>query len=294
MALIDRAHAAANGIAVEVEDFSRILSSQLSVEDVYQLAVHVRDRLKSRQDLSGVVVTHGTGTMEESAFMASLVVADPRPIVFTGAMNAADDALSDGPSNLAVSIRVAVDRRSRRRGVLIVIANRIFDSLDATKQHTTDLASFHSVNYGPIGYAYPDRIQFGRRVETRLRLPVTVPDFKVDLIKFVVGMDDRFVRTSIDAGSSGIVLEASGLGNVNDAVARALAAAIKAGITVVIASRVPAGRVYPAYGTRGGGRSLATAGCILSSIPGPKARLLLMLALGAHLDKPRLRRLFDP
>lgn len=282
------------GIVVETEDYARVLSSELSLADVYGLGGRIDGLLRDRADLAGVVVTHGTGTLEESAFMTSLIVRDPRPVVFTGAMRRADDPYGDGPANLSAAIRVAVAPAAHGRGTLIVFADRILDPLDASKVHTTDFAAFASTGYGPLGYVYPDCVDFGRRAAKRLRPPTANPDFNVALIKFVIGMDDTLIRAVTDAGVSGLVIEASGLGNVNEVVATALLDALRRGITVVLASRVSAGRVYAAYATKGGGAYLARAGCILSSLPGPKARILLMFALGAGLPRSRMRRLFDP
>jgi len=278
---------------VRVENFSRVLSSQLTVEQVYGIARRVRTALAEDPDLAGVVVTHGTGAMEETAFMTDLMVDDPRPVAFTGAMRGGSDPFSDGPYNLWSAVRVATAREARGLGVVIVMNSHIHPARDAFKSHTTSLETFHSGEYGPLGYVYPDRIHVARRPLIRTPLYTETPVFDVDLIKFVVGMDDRYVRASVDSGAAAIVVEGSGLGNVNDRVADALADAVRRGVVVAVCSRSPFGRTFPSYGTKAAAAALVDKGCLLSSMSGPKTRILLMLALGITRDPARLQELLD-
>lgn len=279
---------------VEAENYSRVLSSQLTAQQLYGLGRRIRAALAEDPGLAGVVVTHGTGAMEESAFMADLLVDDPRPVVFTGAMRGASDPFSDGPFNLYNAVRIAASPAARGMGVLVALNGVIHPAREVYKSHTTGADTFRSGEFGPLGYAYPDRIHFARAPLLRRHVYTETPVFDVDLIKFAVGMDDRFIRASVAAGAKGIVIEGSGLANVNDAVASGIEHAIGHGVAVVVCSRSPDGRSYPAYGTNAGAAALVRRGCLLASLPGPKARILLMLALGVTRDPAALQALLDP
>lgn len=279
---------------IQVEDFSRVLSSQLTVPQIHQLARRIRQVLEDSHSIDGIVVTHGTGAMEESAWMADLVVDDPRPVVFTGAMRSASDHYTDGPFNLFQAVRVAVSEEARHRGVMIVMNGQIHSARDAIKTHTTGTDTFQSREFGPLGYAYPDRIVFMRKLEHRLTVSTESPEFGVDLVKFVVGMDDRYLRCSTDAGARGIVIEGSGLGNLNDDVMKGVDYALARGVIIVVCSRSPEGRVFPAYGTKTGAKALLDKGCLLASLPGQKVRILLMMLLGTGLSFREMQVILDP
>jgi len=282
----------AEHVELEVEDFAAVLSSELTVEQVHGLARRVAQILREDAELTGVVVTHGTGTLEETAFMADLIVDDPRPVVFTGAMRAG--AGGDGPANLADAVRVSASDAARETGVLVVMNGAIHAARHVYKAHTTALDAFRSAGAGPVGRVYPDRVEVASAPLLRLHLPVDAPVVGVDLVKFVVGMDDRHVRASVAAGAAAIVLEGSGLGNLNSRVVPAVVDALERGVVVVLASRAVEGRVWPYYATEGGSGSLVRRGCLVSSLSGPKTRILLMLALAQTRDARELQAFLDP
>lgn len=280
-----------SGIEVEVEDYSRTLSTDLSLPQIHGLALRIREVLRTDPGLAGVVVTHGTGTLEESAFWADLLHDDPRPVVFTGAMRSASHPFPDGLFNLWGALRVAADSAARNLGVLVVFDEAVYPAQDVVKVHTTRTSAFEAPEYGPVGRIYPDGIRFARRPLTRITLPPAEPEYRVDLLKFVVGVDDHLVRASLAWGSRGLVVEGSGLGNVNTAVADALVDAAQMGVAVVLASRCFSGRVVAMYPAA---VRLTRAGCMVTAFPGPKARILLMLALGAGVTGEALQALLDP
>ncbi|MBP1932170.1 asparaginase [Ammoniphilus resinae] len=279
---------------VEVDNFSMVVSNRLSIEQVYQLARHIRDVLLEDPELTGVVVTHGTGTMEESAFMADLMVSDHRPVVFTGAMRKTSDPFTDSYFNIYQAIQIAVSSEAKGKGVMVALNSVIHSARDVYKSHTTNVDSFQSGEFGPLGYVYPDHVHFSRTQLLRLNLYTEKPIFDVDLIKFVVGMDDRFIRCSVESGAKGIIIEGSGLGNVNDSVAEGIRNALRQGVTVVICSRCVNGKIFFSYGTKVSARALFDEGCILAPMQGPKARILLMLALGITNDRQHIQKMFDP
>lgn len=279
--------------AIDVLEFAVKLSSQLSLEELLDMSSLIERHLSADPDLAGVVVTHGTGTMEESSFFADLVIDDDRPIVFTGAMRGGPGHLSDGPVNLLDAVKIAVDKTSRERGVLVAMNGEVHTARRAVKRHTLSSGAFDSGEFGPLAVVYPDKIAFGGRVRRSPTIKPTTLVTNVDLIKFVVGMDDRYVQTSIAAGASAIVLEGSGLGNLNDLMAEGVETAIESGVHVVLCSRASYGRTFASYGTAAGSASLAQRGCLFSSLPGPKARIFMILALGVTRSSQRLQELLD-
>jgi L-asparaginase len=279
---------------IEVENFSKVLSSQLTVEQLYGLGKRIHNIFAAKKDIDGIVVTHGTGAMEESSWMTDLLVDDERPVVFTGAMRSASDPYTDGPFNMYNAIRVAGSRYSRNRGTMVVMNGVIHPARDVMKTHTTGADTFKSGEFGPLGYVYPDRIHFAREHLFRTSIYTDNPQFNVDVVKFVVGMDDRFLQASVDAGAKAIVIEGSGLANLNDQVMKGVDYALSRGVHVVVCSRSSDGRVYPAYGTKTGAQALLERGCLLASMPGPKTRILMMLLLGTTNDRAELQKQLDP
>src|SRR4051794_464412 len=268
---------------LELDDFAHVPSfdmhGELSLELGRRIATHAR-----RDDLAGVVVTHGTDTMEESVYLADRLLDSDLPVVFTGAQRGADQPDSDGPRNFRDAIRTAATAAARGRGAMIAFAGELHAAREARKVDTSGLRAFGSPGYGPIGHVDGERVVFARRPERRPPLAAPAALAPVDLIRLHAGSDSRFLRASADSGARGIVLEATGRGNANDQVVEGVREVVDAGVVVAVCSRCVEGRVEPVYG-RGGGRDLAEAGALFAGdLAGPKARVLLQLALGAGLD----------
>ena len=273
---------------LEVEEFTSVPSWDLHGELAARLARRAIEHAR-RDDVAGVVVPHGTDTMEENVYLTDLLLRDAgptAPIVFTGAQRAASVDDSDGPRNLRDAVRIAGCADARGRGALLAFAGSVHAAREARKVHTSALDAFASPGYGPIGHVDGETIVFGRAPDRRhaLGLDAERIETRVDLIRLYAGSDGRFLRAAVQSGARAIVLEATGRGNANDAVVEAVGEATAAGVPVVVCSRCVAGRVEPAYG-RGGGADLADAGALFAGdLAGPKARVLLMLALGAGVD----------
>jgi L-asparaginase len=269
---------------LELDDFTRVPSFDMHGRLALELAERVAEHCR-RPDVSGVVVTHGTDTMEESVYTIDRLHESGNPVVFTGAQRAADEADSDGPRNLRGAILTALAGESRERGALVAFAGEVHAAREVRKVHTSSLTAFGSPGYGPLGYLDGERVHYRRRPDRCAPLPRpegALP--QVDLIRLHAGSDDRFVRCSVESGSRAIVLEATGRGNANERVLPGVEAAVAAGVPVVVCSRCVAGRVEPVYG-RGGGKDLAEAGAVFAGdLAGPKARVLLQLALAAGVD----------
>jgi len=268
---------------LEVDDFASVPSFDVHGALALALARRVAEHM-SRPGVAGVVVTHGTDTMEESVYLVDRLHGSDTPVVLTGAQRGADQADSDGPRNVRDAIRVAAAAEARGCGAMIAFAGELHAAREARKVHTSALRAFASPGYGPIGHVDGERVVLGRRPERRPPLPVPARLAPVDLIRLHAGSDSRFLRTAIESGARAIVLEATGRGNANDQVLEGVREAIAAGVLVVVCSRCGEGRVEPVYG-RGGGRDLADAGALFAGdLAGPKARVLLQLALGTEVD----------
>jgi L-asparaginase len=268
---------------LELDDFVRVPSFDMHGDLALSLARRVQEQA-ARPEVAGVVVTHGTDTMEETVYLLDLVLDTDTPVVLTGAQRGADEADSDGPRNLRDAIRVAGSALAAGHGALIAFGGEIHAAREARKVHTSAVLAFGSPGYGPIGHVDGEVVAFWRLPGRPAPLPLPDRLASVDLITLYAGSDARFLSSSIDAGVDAVVLEGTGRGNANETVVAAVADAVDAGIPVVVCSRVVEGRVEPVYG-RGGGRDLAEAGALFAGdLAGPKARVLLQVALGGGLD----------
>ncbi|HSK16655.1 MAG TPA: asparaginase [Gaiellaceae bacterium] len=270
--------------SLELDDFAQVPSFDMHGD----LAVALSDRVREhcgRDGVAGVVVTHGTDTMEETVYLVDRLLESETPVVFTGAQRAADEPDTDGPRNLANAIRVASTLAAGGRGATIAFAGEVHAAREARKVHTSALRAFDSPGYGPIGHVDGELVLFRRRPDRSRPLPRPAePLPRVDLIRLHAGSDGTFLRASLGGGSRAIVLEGTGRGNANESVLPDVEAAVRAGVPVVVCSRCLAGRVESVYG-RGGGKDLAEAGALFAGdLAGPKARVLAQLALAAGLD----------
>lgn len=246
--------------------------------------------------VDGAIVTHGTDTVEETAFLLDLVLPGDKPVVFAVALRHLEEPGTDGPRNLLDAARVAADPAARGRGVLLVANETIHAARHVTKTHTTNPAAFESPNHGPAGVVTQDGVRYLRPPDVSRPIAASRIEPEVFLLKVAAGADDRPLRWALAAGCKGIVIEGSGAGNVPAAMLPGIEAALAAGVPVVLASRCARGFLAPIYGgagAAGGGRDLATLGVIpADGLPGQKARIKLMVALGATNDLGGIRRLF--
>jgi L-asparaginase len=271
-----------DGPELEVDDF--VSAPSFDIHGDLALALAKRVVRQAQRPVAGVVVTHGTDTMEETVYLVDRLLDADTSVVLTGAQRGADQPDGDGPRNFRDAVRTAVAPEARGRGALIAFAGELHTARESRKVHTSSPHGFASPGYGPIGHVDGERVVFGRRPDRRPPLPAPQALPPVDLIRLYAGSDGRFVRASVASGARGIVLEATGRGNANGQVVPAVREAVEAGVPVAICSRCLEGRVAPIYG-RGGGRDLAEAGALFAGdLAGPKARVLLQLALGAGLD----------
>lgn len=264
----------------------------MTVERMWALRARILMHL-DRDDVSGVVVTHGTDTLEESAYLLSRSSASAKPVVFTGAMRAASDLGWDGPANLTNAVRVAASDVARGQGVLVVMGDRVYSGFDVTKAHTHMQDAFESPGLGPLGIVDEGTVIFRR--ETPGTWTVVMPErlaTPIDIVYTWLGADSRLLDAS-RADGLGVVVAALGRGNVPPAMCDGIERWLADDKPVVISSRALRGRVGHTYGYTGGGRRLFEMGAIFAGNRRPQqARIDLMLTLGAGLDRAALLEYF--
>ena len=275
-----------------LDDYARLPGPHVTPGWMWSLRQRVAD-ICAEPTVDGVVVTHGTDTLEETAFLLDLTLDTYKPVVFCGAMRTVSEAGWDGPANLMAAVRTAVHPEAPGRGVMIAVGEEIHAAAEAIKWHTQSLAAFRSP-HGPLGRLDRGQVLFHRPA---FRAPAHLPSRlvpEVDLHTMAAGVDDALIRASIARGARGLVIEATGCGNVPPSVLPGIEAALAARLPVVLVSRCGEGRVSPAYGYEGGGQMLRGLGVIFGQeLPGPKARIKLMVALGVTSDTAELRRMFE-
>ena len=275
-----------------LEDYSRLPGPHVTPHWMWQLKNRVA-RLLADEAVDAVVLTHGTDTLEETAFLLDLTLDSPKPVVFCGAMRTVSEPGWDGPANLMAAVRTAVHPEARERGVLVAVGEAIYAASEATKWHSQSLGAFRSP-LGPLAVVDRGRIAFQRPPFRRPRMAARRLVSEVDLHTMATGVDDGLLRASLGRGARGLVIEATGCGNVPPPVLPGIKAALAASVPVVVVSRCAEGRVSPAYGYEGGGQMLQESGVILGGdLPGPKARIKLMVALGLTSDVAEIRQLFE-
>ncbi len=282
------------GVRVEVEDVLRVGSYLMTLQRVHTLAVRAAEALRDPA-VGGLVVTHGTDTIEETALFLDLFHDDPRPVVVTGAQRAADAPDGDGPRNLGEAVTVAAADAARDLGVLVSFGGRVLPARGVRKGHTLAADPFAAPDTGVVGWVHGGRVGIESRPVRGPALDLAAFDpagLRVDVLACHPDADDVALRAFAAAGARGIVLEATGAGNANPAVVAAVEELVAAGVVVVTSTRVQAGRVAAIYGN-GGGADLLAAGAVPSGLLRPsQARVLLAALLGVHRDPGAVREGF--
>jgi L-asparaginase len=276
--ILDQVPELASLARITFEDFDRLPGPHWTPERMFELARRL-DAGLAGDAFVGAVVTHGTDTLEETAYLLDLVLRTDRPVVLTGAMKTADDPAWDGPRNLTAAVVAATSRRDPGLGVGVMMAGTLHAARQVAKSHTEAFTAFTSSDEGP---PFRDRIATDRL------------DSRVELVTAAAGTDAKFLRHAVAAGARGIVLEALGQGNVPPAMLDGVREAVAANVVVVVASRCGRGRTAPRYAYPGGGVTLGDAGAIFSgALPAPKARIKLMVLLGAGRSSEAIRAAFE-
>ncbi len=278
---------------IESFHYGSLPGPHISPEIMLDIARKVRGFL-DREDVDGVVVTHGTDTLEETAYFLHEILDCKKPVAVTGAMRNGSELGYDGPANLSAAICTVISDSSIGRGVLVVFNNSVYGADEVQKSHTLSLDTFQSMDFGPLGIVDSDEVIYYRGKRAIEPVIVDRIENKVALIKSVAGLDSDLIFYYLNEGYKGIVIEAMGRGNVPPKMVEGIAKAIEQKVPVVIVSRCPRGRVLDSYGYEGGGKGLRSLGAILGdNLTGPKARIKLMIILGKTHDVDEVKQLFE-
>lgn len=261
--------------------FSMKPSPSITPNDMLQIGQLI-DQYLTDEDFTGAVVTHGTDTLEETAFFLDLYVKTKKPVVITGSMRNFSELGYDGFSNLLSAILVASSPNSYNRGCLVVLNDEINSAIEVTKTHTLSLDTFKSLEFGPLGIVDEQDVTYYRdSAKEKYHLTPLELTANVEIIKVVTGQTGDIIDYFIDSHKvQGIILEAFGRGNVPPMMVSSIKRALDHGIKVVITSRCPKGRVRDTYGYEGGGYHLKQLGVLFAGdLSSQKARIKLLLAL---------------
>ena len=277
---------------IEAYTFSSMPSPHMTLETMLKLSKFTTE-LVERDDIDGVVITHGTDTLEETAYLLDLTVKTKKQVVVTGAMRSGSELGYDGPFNLATSICTAISDEAVGRGVLVCFNGELNSASEVTKAKSMALNAFRTPNFGPIGIVDNDNVIFYRDANHLEKYDVSKIEKQVALIKCVVDMDSSYIDYLIEKGYGGIVIEALGRGNVPPKMVEGIKKAIELEIPVVVVSRCFEGRVFESYGYEGGGKQLKNLGVIFGdTLPGQKARIKLILAINSGMNIHEVARVF--
>ena len=290
--LVDSVQGLDKNAKIGVEEFGRIPSSEMTPDKWLRLAKLINESLRADQSLTGIVVTHGTDTMEETAYFLDLTLRDPRAVVLVGSMRSSDEVSADGPGNLLNAVRVACDPAAAGRGVLVTLNEDILSARDIWKSNNRHVESFQSRSGGPVGTVDPDGVVFfsppARSRSTDQNFDIGSVSFlpQVELLADYAGFASSAGSDTIKRKPAGLVIEAFAGGRTSEGMHQVVEQATQAGITVVIASRVPRGRIV--------GDPLDGLNAVLArDLPSYKARVLLMLALTRSKERGEIQRIFD-
>jgi L-asparaginase len=273
----------------ETEDFSRLPGPHVTAEHMWRLARRAAAWL-DRPDIAGLVITHGTDTIEETAYLLDLILTSEKPVVLVGAMRTVSDASWDGPANLLAAARVAASPAARGHGVMVVMDDLILPARDVRKVHTEASNAFASPEFGPLGVVDAGIVVFRRRAPERMTwrdpradagLRVSRLETRVSLLQAYTGIERSIADAHFAGDIQGVAMVAFGRGNVPPILVPLVREAVTRNVLITVSSRCLSGRVSPRYGYDGGGLDLSRAGAkLVGDLPGAKARLLQMVALG--------------
>ncbi len=277
---------------IEAETFSKMGSSQLAPAHWLKLAKRINAILEQDASLTGIVLTHGTDTMEETAFFLNLTVKSKKPIILVGAMRSANEISADGPANLLNAVRVAADKNAANKGVLIVLNERISAARNAIKLANRNVATFQTLEFGHVGLVDPDKVLFYQnplrphtyQTEFSIKNLNSLP--KVEIIQDFTGFDPAILSYFFNKDIAGLVLQTFAGGRISAGASIGLEQVKPNKMPLVIASGVISGRII--------GQSPYTFPAVFSNdFRANKARILLMLILTKNSDLTYIQHCFN-
>jgi L-asparaginase len=274
-------------------DFGKYPGPHITPEIMMDLSMQLKQRIE-KNNYDGIVITHGTDTLEETAYLLDLTIKTDIPIVLTGSIKNSSEPDWDGPKNLLDSIYVCLNENSKGMGVLVCMHAGVNAASEVTKIFSSEFETFQSLDFGSLGF-----VQDGKVIYNRIPRHLEIIDTEnlnsnVDLITIYAGMDEKFFKFSADSHVDGLVVEALGIGNVPPMAFDGIKYVIEKEIPVVLVSRCPAGETDYIYSYPGAGKHLHKLGVIFTDyLNGQKARIKLMLALSKTTDRKLLKKLFE-
>lgn len=277
-----------------VEDYLFDLPSpHVTPKHMLKLGQHIKEKVMD-DSIKGVVVTHGTDTLEETAYFLDLYLGTDKPVVITGAMRSSNEVGADGLYNMVNAVRVANATDSKFKGVLVVMNDEIHSSAYCIKTSSSNVATFQSPQFGPVGIITKQEVYYYHKWIERERIKFDEITKNVVLIKAFAGMEANFLEKIAELNLDGLVIEGFGQGNLPPEVVPAIKRIIENQVKVVMVSRSFKGVVQPTYGYPGGGRDLKDCGVIFAKrLSGPKARIKLLALLEAGMNFKEIEAILE-
>ena len=275
------------GVEVHALDFFNLPSPHIKPK--HMLALY--QKIKEEADhYDGFVITHGTDTLEETAYFLDTMEVPHKPIVLTGAMRSSNELGSDGVYNYLSALRVASDDKAADKGVLVVMNDEIHAAKYVTKTHTTNVSTFQTPTHGPLGLIMKYEILYFKTAEPRVRFDLDRIQGLVPIIPVYAGMTEELLDLLPVDQLDGLIIQAFGAGNVPKETSQKLNALIQEGLPIALVSRCFNGIAEPVYAYEGGGVCLQKAGVFfVKELNAQKARLKLLIAINAGLTGDELR-----
>ena len=291
--LIEMIPEAKEHASISVYDFGMYPGPHMTPEIMLKLSKEIKKKI-NEENVDGIIVTHGTDTLEETAYLLDLTIKTEKPIVVIGAMKTSSEPDWDGPRNLLDAIHIINSPNSKGMGVLVCLNGEINAASEVTKTHTEDIETFHSLDFGALGFVDRGHVIFNRMPRKLETIETDHINSNVDLIKIYAGMGEKFFKCSANTGAEGVVIEAMGVGNVPPTAFEGIKYVVEKGIPVVLTSRCPSGETLDIYSYPGAGKWLKKLCVIFTDyLNGQKARIKLMLCLGKTKDINKLRELIE-
>ena len=269
-------------IEVVSVDFLNLPSPHIQIDHMMMIYKKIREEASH---FDGFVITHGTDTLEETAYFPDTMSIPQKPIVMTGAMRSSNELGSDGIYNYRTALRVAADEKSADKGVLVVMNDEIHAAKYVTKTHTTNVSTFQTPTHGPLGLVTKREILFFKAADKRVRFDLQAINGVVPIIKSYADMDTILLDALVEAPISGLVIEALGAGNLPPASIAAIKKLINKQLPIVLVSRCFNGIAEPVYAYDGGGIQLEELGVLfVKELNSQKARIKLLIAVNAGLN----------
>lgn len=275
------------GIQVHSLDFFNLPSPHIKPKHMLALYQKIKEEA---DNYDGVVITHGTDTLEETAYFLDTMEVPHMPIILTGAMRSSNELGSDGVYNYLSALRVASDDRATDKGVLVVMNDEIHAAKYVTKTHTTNVSTFQTPTHGPLGLIMKHEILYFKTAEPRVRFDLDHIQGLVPIISAYAGMTDELIDMLDLEQLDGLIIQAFGAGNIPKETAQKLESLLQKGIPVALVSRCFNGIAEPVYAYQGGGVQLQKSGVFfVKELNAQKARLKLLIALNAGLKGQDLK-----